>query len=302
MRTGTWIAKAAALIVAVAWLAASPAWSQSSPPPKPKPKPPSSSQDKAPPPKPKVVGPAPVYVPPPVLILSADMDCLVELDGTELVRLTRDAVQEIKIKPGEHLLQAFPIGIENGPTWKQAVKAPDTGTVVATIELRELVAEWEEEMENVDRFSDEGAFIVDHDTGLVWTKSVSPKMRWPDAVGYCSRQRTAGVSGWAMPSLDDLSKLHYPDHPAPRQETGRGEEVRGLLFGSRQGPMQVLPRLIFEPFEHNSVASLWVKGSDERVSCSFLGAFNCRIEKKKHQAAVLCVRPYDGASAGGSAR
>ncbi len=291
MRSGTKYSKALPIVAALLLVCAIPAWSQTSPPPKPKPG--SPTEDKKPPPKPKMVGPAPVYTPPPKLILSSDMDCNVELDGTALLTLKKDVVEEVKIKPGEHLLQAFPIGVEGGPTWKQPVKAPDTGTVVATIQLRELVADWEEEMQNVDRFSERGKVIVDNDTQLLWTRSVSPEMRWSDAVGYCQRQKIDGIGGWALPTLDDLSKLHYPDHPSPRQETGRGESTWGLL-GPRKGEMQVLPRLIFEPFDHNSVSSIWVKGTDDRVSCSFLGEFNCSIEKKKHQAAVFCVRPYAG--------
>ncbi len=276
----------------VAFVGAAAAWGQSSPPPKPKTKSTTQTQSKAPPPKPKRVGPTPVYVPPAVLILSADMDCAVELDGEELLLLRKDDVQEVpKLPSGEHLLQAYPLGIEDGPTWKQSIKIPETGTVVATIELKELVAEWEEETENVDRFQERDKTVYDKDTGFIWTRSVSPEMRWTDAVGYCQRQQPDGVGGWTLPSLDDLSKLHYPDHPSPRQETARSEGGRSLLGIKRRGEMQVLPRLIFEVFDHNSVSSLWVKGSDDRVSCSFLGEFNCRIESKKHTGSVFCVRP-----------
>lgn len=293
MRSGMKRLKAWMVMVALLIVGTLPVWGQSAPPPKPKPRSEAELQDKKPPPKPKQTGPVKVYIPPPVLLLSADMACSVELDGEELVTLEKDVVQELRIKPGDHLLQAFPLDVDSGPTWKQTVKAPDTGKVVATIELRALVEKWEKDMQNVDRFSEQEKTIADSETGLLWTRSVSPAMRWSDAAGYCQRQRAAGQGGWRLPTLDDLSKLHFPDHPSPRQETARTDASWSLL-GRRKGEMQVLPRLIFEPFDHNSVSSLWVASRGDRVSCSFLGEFNCTVEGKKHKAGLFCVRSLDG--------
>ena len=57
-------------------------------------------------------------------------------------------------------LQAFPIGVENGPTWKDAIKAPETGTVTAIIELEEIVEDWHAAQPN-----DKLRTIVTHHSG-----------------------------------------------------------------------------------------------------------------------------------------
>lgn len=227
----------------------------------------------------------------PVLVVTADMDCTLELDGEVLGTLQKDIVQEFRVRSGDHLLQAFPAGIE-GPTWKETLKAPDTGRVVAVVELIDVVAAWNESQANATegRFAVGDSSIVDHETGLAWTKNVSPAMRWTEVAGYCERQRTDGASQWRLPTIDELSKLYHPDHPAPRQESTRPETTFTIL-GKRRGDIQVQPRLIFEPFDHNSVSALWVQGADERVLCAFLGEFNCAVGGKKEMASVFCVRP-----------
>jgi hypothetical protein len=217
------------------------------------------------------------------------MDCTLELDGEVIGTLQKDVVQEFRVHAGDHLLQAFPAGIE-GPTWKETVKAPDTGRVVAVVELLKVVEEFEKATANLDRFVVGTASIVDNDTHLAWTKNVSPEMKWSDVAGYCERQRADGASGWRLPTIDELSSLYYPDHPEPRQETTRPETQR-LLFMKVRSDMEVQPRLIFEPFDHNSVSALWAHGSEERLLCSFLGEFTCRVGTKKETASVFCVRP-----------
>lgn len=273
------------LLIAVALVALAPAAAAQKPPPKPKP---GEEEETKPPPRPPRPKPGAGGPPPPRLLVSSDMGCVLELDGEEIGALVKDVPAEFTIRPGEHLLQAFPHEIE-GPVWKETLKAPDTGQVVATIELRKVVDAWKKEMENVDRFAVRENSVEDTETGLVWTRNVSPEMRWEDVQDYCARKRVDGVGGWRLPTTDELSKLHWPDHESPRQETVR-DDGRWTILGKRKGELQVLPRLVFEPFDHNSVAALWVRDAEERVACTFLGGFQCSVERKKTQASAFCVR------------
>jgi|GEM_PF-6781353 len=257
------------------------------PPPRPKQE---AQEAQKPTPRPKHRDTGPKAPPPPVLRISSDMPATLELNGEPLGHLDKDVVEEFRIRPGDHLLQVFPDGVE-GPVWKQTLKAPDTGSVVATVELRRLVEEWEEEMENVDRFRVAGSSVTDKETGLEWMRNATPVMRWEDIEGYC-RGKKDGGGGWRLPTLDELSKLSFPDHPSPRQETDRGE-TRWTILGKKKGEMTVQPRLIHEPFDHNSVSALWVRDQQPRTSCSFLGEFTCVIERKKAEASTFCVRPLE---------
>lgn len=265
---------------------------------KPPPRPKAEEEPQMPTARPKHRNTGPAAPPPPKLLISSDMSCTVEMDGAPLGHLDKDIVQEFRVKAGDHLLQAFPDGID-GPVWKQTLKAPETGSVVATIELREIVDDWEEEMENVDRFRVDDSAVTDKETGLVWMRNVSPAMKWESIVAYCAGKKDnlgsdadGNPARWRLPSLDELSKLFHPDHPSPRQETDRGD-AQWTLLGKRKGEMTVQPRLIHEPFDHNSVSALWVQDQEPRTSCSFLGEFTCAIERKKAENSTLCVRAAD---------
>lgn len=266
-------------------LAGATSWAQT-PPPRPTPRPEGETQQTPAPRPPRRVETGP---PPPQLLISSDMACRLEIDGEALGELEKDVVSTFRLKPGDHLLQAFPLEIE-GPTWKKPISAPDTGTVAETIELAELVADWNEEEKDKDRFEVLDNVVVDNDTGLVWARNVSPEMTWEQVRGYCGARDLDGQGGWRMPVLDELSTLQFEDHESPRQEMIPGEK-KWTIFGPRRTDSEVLPRLIYPPFDHNSVGALWIEGGLERTACTFLGGFGCEVlRKKKETAAVLCVR------------
>jgi len=280
------------VLSAVVLLSVAAAQAQDRPPPKPTE--PTERQEKRPPPKPRVIDTRPKPPPAPVLLVSSDLDCTIELDGEVIAQLVKDIVKRIEIKPGEHLLQAFPLDVE-GPAWKETLKAPDTGTVVATIELQSIVEDWEDAMKNMDRFAFGKMSIRDNESDLVWAKNVGPEMSWDQAKAFCRQQKADGLTGWRAPTLNEMSTLYFPDHDDPTQEPCRGDPQR-TLFGKKKADIEVLPRMIFEPFEHNSVCTLWVQSGNaaDRMSCSFLGEFSCALEKKKHTAGVLCVTTSTG--------
>jgi len=277
---------ALALAVVLVWLAAAAAsWAQA-PPPRPKPRPEGETQQTPPPRPPRRVETGP---PPPELLVSSDMACRLELDGELIGELQKDIVARFILAEGDHLLQAFPLGID-GPTWKKPISVPATGTVAETIELAKLVAEWSESDKDKDRFEVLERTVIDHDTQLAWARNVSPQMTWDQVLGYCAGRDLDGALGWRLPVLDELSTLQFEDHESPRQEMDPGER-KWTIFGPRREDTEVLPRLIQPAFDHNSVAALWIDGDLERTACTFLGGFGCEVfRKKKEQAAVLCVR------------
>jgi hypothetical protein len=234
---------------------------------------------------------APPPPPPPVLLLTSDMNCRVEIDGVEKALLVKDSAQEIRVRPGEHLLQAFPTDIQDGPTWKDTVKVPDTGQVVALIELADLVEDWEEGLlaeEEEGRFVIGEGMILDNESKLVWTGTTVNDVKWAEARSLCSKKSLGGLTGWRLPTVQELSTLYWPDHPDPRHEAGEGETT-SKLWGmvKSKGPMEVAPALIHRPFETlPRLSSLWV--SDEKVTCGFLGELQCDGGQKRGDA--LCVR------------
>lgn len=237
---------------------------------------------------------APPPPPPPVLMLTADMDCRVEIDGEEKAILVKDQAQEIRVRSGEHLLQAYPTGVEEGPTWKDTVKVPDTGQVVAMIELAKLVADWEDGLkaeEAEGRFVIREGMILDNESRLVWTSTMVNDVRWSEARSLCGKKAIGGVTGFRLPTVQELSTLYWPDHPDPRHEAGEGETT-SKLWGmvKSKGPMEVAPVMIHRPFEElPRLSSIWV--SDEKVTCGFLGELECSGGQKKGDA--LCVRPAE---------
>lgn len=229
--------------------------------------------------------------PPPILLLTSDMDCRVEIDGDEKAVLIKDEAQEIRVRPGEHLLQAYPTGIEDGPTWKNTVKVPDTGRVVALIELTKLVEDWEEGLraqEAEGRFLIREGMILDNESRLVWTATTVNDVKWSEAQSLCAKNGLGGVTGWRLPTVQELSTLYWPDHPDPRHEAGAGETTSkfwGMV--KTKGPMEVAPVLIHRPFEElPRLSSIWV--SEQKVTCGFLGELQCSGGQKRGDA--LCVR------------
>ena len=237
---------------------------------------------------------APPPPPPPVLLLTADLDCRVEIDGEEEAILVKDTAQEVRVKPGEHLLQAFPTGYEEGPTWKDTVKVPETGQVVAMIELTQLVEEWEEGLraqESEGRFITGEGMVLDNESGLAWTSTTVNEIKWAEAQSLCAKKGVGGRSGWRLPTVQQLSTLYWPDHPDPRHQAGESETT-SKLWGmvKTKGPMEVAPVMIHRPFEDlPRLSSIWV--SDKNVSCSFLGELQCSGAQKRGDA--LCVQQTD---------
>lgn len=59
-----------------------------------------------------------------------------------------------------------------------------------------------------------GGVYCDPDTNLMWTIEDNGKdINWPDAGQYCKNLTLAGLSGWELPTIDELEKLDDPTNP-----------------------------------------------------------------------------------------
>jgi hypothetical protein len=128
-----------ALALAVAPALAAPAWSQDAPPPetkqKPKPKAPKGGKGGAAP----TSGPgsaAPAA--PPTLLVNADMNGTVTIDGDKQYRVKANEITRIQVPVGEHLLEA--VSEDGKRSMQQVVKASGSGTLVVQLALSSAVA------------------------------------------------------------------------------------------------------------------------------------------------------------------
>jgi hypothetical protein len=114
-----------------------PAWSQDAPPPetKQKPKPKAPPKGKAAP----TSGPgsaAPAA--PPTLLVNADMNGTVTIDGDKQYRVKANEITRIQVPVGEHLLEA--VSDDGKRSLQQVVKASGSGTLVVQLALSSAVA------------------------------------------------------------------------------------------------------------------------------------------------------------------
>ena len=231
-------------------------------------------------PRPAVVDVAPPPPQKPRVLITADRDCLLKLDGEEIGELGRNEVLEIEATPGEHLLQAFARETPD-VVWSGVLSVPDSGRAVAAVELNESLEEWREV-----RFSLQDGVVEDRKTGLEWAQDAVELSSFPAATAACRALPSSRTAPWRMPTVEELSTLYHPDHPEPRYAGSRPD---------RFNPVEVVPILIQPAFEHNNAGQLWatsmVNGQKSRaMHCSFFGELDCQPEKARRRAATLCVR------------
>ena len=128
------------LTLAIAPALAAPAWSQDAPPPetktKPKPKAPKGGGKGGPAPTSGPGSAAPAA--PPTLLVNADMDGTVTIDGDKSYKVKANEITRIQVPVGEHLLEA--VSNDGKRSLQQVVKASGSGTLVVQLALSSAVA------------------------------------------------------------------------------------------------------------------------------------------------------------------
>jgi plastocyanin len=107
-------------------------WGQDFPPPKPKPTEdakPKSGSSKAKD-TPKLPG---------TLLITADLDCTLIVDGKEVGPLKADGATAVEVKLGDHLVEA--LSTDGKLRWKKIVGVKDTNQVVVSTQLKEALAD-----------------------------------------------------------------------------------------------------------------------------------------------------------------
>lgn len=53
----------------------------------------------------------------------------------------------------------------------------------------------------------DGAAVLDKETQLVWERSPSERITWPDAISFCYNKNVGGRMGWRLPTIEEFASL-----------------------------------------------------------------------------------------------
>jgi hypothetical protein len=163
------------------------------------------------------------------LVLVSATPCDVYVDGQKKGCVTNEKPLEVKLLPGDHLLEAM---AENGGRWKRnLVIGPTARSVV--------------EIEDVERFvPGEDRTLLDTRTGLMWAPGDNGSdITWHDAKAYCEDFRGGGYEDWRMPTLEELEGLYQAKTHRPfihrtgwiwsSETEGTTAAYFGFIYGKR---------------------------------------------------------------------
>ena len=87
-----------------------------------------------------------------------------------------------------------------------AVALLTPGSIVAADEVP-VGAERLASEEELDRFSAQNGWVLDHHTGLSWTKTDERFLDWESAKAFCQSLEAEPQGAWTLPSIDELHTL-----------------------------------------------------------------------------------------------
>jgi Protein of unknown function (DUF1566) len=124
------------------------------------------------------------------LLVTTDTNCDWKLDGVSQGRLNVDDAKVVKTTAGEHLLQAT--SADGQLKWQSTVTADSSAQRLVKIPLSDLVPTW-----------------TDPATGLMWERTGNGSdVDWKQASSYCANLRLSGVSGWRLPTIEELTAIY----------------------------------------------------------------------------------------------
>lgn len=159
------------------------------------------------------------------LVVKADADCQLTVNGEGKGKLTANQTQSIKVSPGEQLIECV-------TTDGTGANAQETKTVAAgaqavvVLALFDAIAGKQREAqqrvaaESLARnpgnlgFVDQGGGILkDTKTGLEWTQSDNDSgINWNGARNHCWSRG----GNWRLPSVDELQAIYDASVPSPK--------------------------------------------------------------------------------------
>ena len=124
-----------------------------------------------------------------VLLVTADLDCTLTVDGVGKGHLKAGEVRTVPIMEGNHLVKAD--GDKSGH-WESAATTEAGKQKFLPIVLDDSLPTW-----------------TDPATGLMWTKEDNGKsVTWMQASIYCHDLRLGGHADWRMPDIGELGALY----------------------------------------------------------------------------------------------
>ena len=151
-----------------------------------------AQQDEGPILRPKVLPAKPAGA---TLLVTCDLACNWELDG------------KVKVEFGQHLAVAK--SEDALDQVQQLVNVEKPGQTIVNIELLPLRTSRIKSEEAVAETT--GTVWRDNKTGLLWTKTDNgTSLDWMQASSYCWNLNLANLSGWRLPTIEELETIYDP--------------------------------------------------------------------------------------------
>jgi hypothetical protein len=127
------------------------------------------------------------------LVVHADTDCRLLVDGKDRGTVTSGQSLELQVPAGKHELKA--IASAGGSKWERSINVGDSDA------HEELTIHFDSSQE----------YWVDLTTKLMWTVADNGSgLSWSQALRYCSELSVAGFRDWALPAIEDLQGIFEP--------------------------------------------------------------------------------------------
>lgn len=131
------------------------------------------------------------------LLIRSDLECRLTFDGKPGGVLKSGNEIRVTVTPGEHRVEAVPLG--GAPRWETAIAVKAGDETVLAIRLRAAVEHAEVKARG---------YWVDPRTQLVWAASDNGfGVSQSQAAYYCHTLTSGGFSNWSLPAIDDLQRL-----------------------------------------------------------------------------------------------
>ena len=161
------------------------------------------------------------------LLVTTDTSCDWKLDGVSQGRLNVDDAKVVKTTAGEHLLQVT--SADGKLKWQGMVTADSSAQKLVKIPLSDMLPTW-----------------TDPATGLMWArKDNGAIVDWSQARSYCASLEIGEVSGWRLPTIDELAALY--DRNIDGRHIKGGIQLSGWPWSNSAG---------------NSAGEVWLFGFD----------------------------------------